>query len=194
MPFEIFLGLRYLRSKRKRSAISVVPWLSVLGVAIGVAVLNVVLSVMNGFDEDLKSKIVGLNAHIIISGYQNRPLSNYNMITQTVRGMSHVKDVGPYVEGQALARSRERSLGVMVWVVNPYRPQAITDLDKYLWEVKATALNAPPGSGTGRAERIFIGSELARRLQVAVGDDLVLFLPVLQPTPMGMMPQSVKFQ
>jgi lipoprotein-releasing system permease protein len=108
--------------------------------------------------------------------------------------MSHVKDVGPYVEGQALARSRERSLGVMVWGVNPYRPQAITDLDKYLWEVKATALNAPPDNGTGRPERIFIGSELARRLQVAVGDDLVMFLPVLQQTPMGMMPQSVKFQ
>jgi len=194
IPFEIFLGLRYLRSKRKRSAISVLTWLSVIGVAIGVAALNVVLSVMNGFDEDLKSKIVGLNAHIIISGYQNRPLSDYNMITQSVRGIKHVKEVGPYVEGQALARSRERSLGVMVWGVNPYRPQAITDLDKYLWDVKATALNAPPDNGTGRPERIFIGSELARRLQVAVGDDLVLFLPVLQPTPMGMMPQSVKFQ
>ena len=194
MPFEIFLGLRYLRSKRKRSAISVLTWLSVGGVAIGVMALNVVLSVMNGFDEDLKSKIVGLNAHIIISGYQNRPLSNYDMITQTVRGIKHVKDVGPYVEGQALARSRERSLGVMVWGVNPYRPQAITDLDKYLWEVKATALNPPPDAGTGRPERIFIGSELARRLQVTVGDDLVMFLPVLQQTPMGMMPQSVKFQ
>ena len=193
-PFEIFLGLRYLRSKRKRSAISVLTWLSVGGVAIGVMALNVVLSVMNGFDDDLKSKIVGLNAHIIVSGFQNRPISNFNEITDTIRKMEHVKEVGPYIEGQALARSRERSLGVMVWGVDPDRPQAITDLDKYLWEAKATDLKTPPNNGAGLNERIFIGSELARRLQVAVGDDLVMFLPVLQQTPMGMMPQSVKFQ
>ncbi len=192
--FEIFLGLRYLRSKRTRKAISILTWLSVFGVAIGVMALNVVLSVMNGFDEDLKSKIVGLNAHIIISGYRNQPLSNYDQITQIVAKMDHVKSVGPYVEGQALARSKERSLGVMVWGVDPQAPQAIADLNKYLWSAKATDLVKPAGDGSGRGERIFLGAELARRLQVTVGDDLILFLPILQPTPLGMMPLNIKFQ
>ncbi|HJT24509.1 MAG TPA: ABC transporter permease, partial [bacterium] len=94
-PFEIFLGLRYLRSKRKRSAISVLTWLSVFGVAIGVMALNVVLSVMNGFDEDLKSKIVGLNAHIIVTGYQNHPITDYDQVTQAIRKMDHVTAAGP---------------------------------------------------------------------------------------------------
>lgn len=193
-PFEIFLGLRYLRSKRKRSSISVLTWLSVIGVAIGVAALNVVLSVMNGFDEDLKSKIVGLNAHIIVSGYQNHPIPDYDRIADAIRRMDHVTAAGPYVEGQALARSRERSLGVMVWGVDPDHPQAITDLNKYLWEAKATDLKMPSTPGAARSDRIFLGAELARRLQVGVGDDLILFLPILQSTPLGMTPKSMKFQ
>ncbi len=194
LPFEIFLGLRYLRSKRKRTAISILTWISVAGVAIGVMALNVVLSVMNGFDEDLKAKIIGLNAHIIVSGYQNHPIGDFDQITQTIRQMDHVKAVGPYVEGQALARSKERSLGVMVWGVDPDAPQAIADLNKYLWEAKAVDLKSPPDTASGRSERIFLGAELAQRLHVNVGDDLVLFLPILQATPLGMMPKSVKYQ
>jgi lipoprotein-releasing system permease protein len=193
-PFEIFLGLRYLRSKRKRAAISVLTWLSVICVAIGVTALNVVLSVMNGFDEDLKSKIVGSNPHIIVTGYQNRPLTEYTEITETIRQMPHVKSVSPYVEGQVLARSRERSIGVMVWGLDPDHPEAIVDLNKYLWGVKSTILKSPAESGSGRAERILLGGELARKLRVGVGDDLVLFLPILQQTPMGMVPQSLKVQ
>jgi lipoprotein-releasing system permease protein len=194
LSYEIFLGLRYLRSKRKRSAISVLTWLSVVGVAIGVMALNVVLSVMNGFDEDLKSKIIGLNAHIIVAGYQNHPLSNFEAITNDIRVMEHVTSVGPYVEGQALCRSRERSLGVMVWGVDPDHPQAIADLNKYLQTARATDLKAPTTEGSGRQERIFMGEELARRLQVGVGDDVILFLPILQATPLGMTPRSMKFQ
>ncbi len=193
-PFEIFLGIRYLRSKRKRSAISVLTWLSIICVAIGVTTLNVVLPVMNGFDEDLKSKIVGLNAHIIVTGYQNHPISSYDAITQAIRKISHVTAAGPYVEGQVLARSRERSLGVMVWGIDPDAPQAVADLDKYLWDVKATALKPPTTESAGREERIFLGAELAQRLQVVPGDDIVLFLPILQPTPLGMMPKSMKFE
>ncbi len=194
LPFEVFLGLRYLRSKRKRKAISILTWLSVLGVAIGVMALNVVLSVMNGFDDDLKSKIVGLNAHIVVSGFKNTPLSDYQKITDAIRSMPHIKAVGPYVEGQALARSKERSLGVMVWGVDPNAPQAIADLDKFLWSAKSTDLVMPANGGAGRNERIFLGAELAQRLQVSVGDDLILFLPILQQTPLGMMPRSMKFQ
>jgi len=193
-PFEIFLGLRYLRSKRKRGAISVLTWLSILCVAIGVAALNVVLPVMNGFDEDLKSKIVGLNAHVIVTGFQNHPIPDYDSVVHALKTLDHVTSVGPYVSGQVLARSRERSTGVQIWGLDPDAPQAVADLNKYLWDVKATALKPPAGEGSGREERIFLGSELAHRLQVGPGDDLVLFMPILQPTPLGMMPRSMKFQ
>jgi lipoprotein-releasing system permease protein len=192
--FEIFLGLRYLRSKRKRSAISVLTWISVIGVAIGVMALNVVLSVMNGFDEDLKSKIVGMNAHIIITGYENHTLADSDKIVQIISKMDHVTAVGPYTEGQALARSKEKSVGVMVWGVDPDHPQAVADLNKFLWDAKSTDLKMPETAGSGRSERIFLGAELAHRLQVMVGDDIILFLPILQQTPMGMMPQSAKLQ
>lgn len=193
-PFEIFLGLRYLRSKRKRSAISILTWLSVAGVAIGVMALNVVLSVMNGFDDDLKSKIVGLNAHIIVTGFQNEPINDFDHISQVIKTMPHVTSVGPYMEGQALARSKDRSLGVMVWGVDPDNPKAVADLNRYLWDVKSTILKPPPAEGAGRTERILLGDQLARRLRVGLGDDIILFLPILQPTPLGMTPKSVKFQ
>jgi lipoprotein-releasing system permease protein len=193
-PFEIFLGLRYLRSKRKRSAISILTWLSVAGVAIGVMALNVVLSVMNGFDDDLKSKIVGLNAHIIVTGFQNEPISDFAHISDVIKTMPHVTSVGPYMEGQALARSRDRSLGVMVWGVDPDNPKAVADLNRYLWDAKSTILKPPTTEGTGRVERILLGDQLARRLRVGIGDDIILFLPILQPTPLGMTPKSAKFQ
>ena len=161
-----------------------------MGVAIGVMALNVVLSVMNGFDDDLKSKIVGLNAHIVVSGFKNRPLGNYQQITDAIRDMPHVKAVGPYVEGQALGPVQGKVFGVMVWGVDPNAPQAIADLNKFLWNAKATDLLLPANPGSGRSERIFLGAELAQRLQVTVGDDLILFLPILQQTPLGMMPRS----
>jgi lipoprotein-releasing system permease protein len=193
-PFELFLGLRYLRSKRKRTAVSVLTWISVIGVAIGVTALNVVLSVMNGFDEALKAKIVGLNAHIYVAGFQNQPLSGYQKVVAEIRKIKHVVSAGPYVEGQALARSRQRSTGVEVWGLDPDNPKPVIDLDKYLWDAKASELKMPPAEGSGRPERIFLGSALAQRLQVTVGDDVVMFLPILQQTPLGMMPQSMKFQ
>ena len=166
-----------------------------LGVAVGVMTLSVVLSVMNGFDEDLKSKIVGLNAHIVITGYQSDFVSRHDEVVNLVKGIPRVKSVGPYVEGQSLARSKSRSLGIMVWGVDPDRPQAVADLDAYLNHgVKSDALRGPGSEGQARAERIFLGHELARRLGVGRGDDLILFLPILQQTPMGLMPQSMRFQ
>jgi lipoprotein-releasing system permease protein len=187
--------LRYLRSKRKRAAVSVLTWLSVLGVAVGVMTLSVVLSVMNGFDQDLKTKIVGLNAHIVVTGYRTDFVGRFDEVVDLIRPIPRVVSVGPYVEGQSLARSKSRSLGIMVWGVDPDRPQAVADLDAYLNNgVKADALRTPPSDGQSRTERIFLGHELARRLGVGRGDDLILFLPILQQTPLGLMPQSVKFQ
>ena len=125
LPFEIALGLRYLRSKRKRSAVSVLTWLSVGGVAVGVMALTVVLSVMNGFDADLKAKIVGLNAHILVLPRHEEPLVDYDGLVEKIKAVPHVTAVGPYVDGQALAKSRERSLGIAVWGVDPDAPQAV---------------------------------------------------------------------
>jgi lipoprotein-releasing system permease protein len=194
LPFEIVIALRYLRSKRKRSAVSVITWLSVGGVAIGVMALTVVLSVMNGFDADLKTKIVGLNAHILVLPRHDEPFNDYDKVVQSIRNVKHVKSVGPYAEGQALAKASDRSLGIAVWGVDPDAPQAVADLDKYLFEAKATDLKPEMAGSNGRKDRMFLGRELARRLGVGLGDDVILFLPILQQTPLGMMPVSRKFQ
>lgn len=193
-PFEIFLALRYLGSKRKRGAISVLTWLSVVCVAIGVMALNVVLSVMHGFEEDLKSRIVGLNAHIIVSGFQNRPIADADSISETIRQMEHVRSAGPYVQGQVMLRSKERAMGAVAWGLDPDHPEAIAELDKYLWNAKTIDLKPPATEGQGRAERIFLGARLAQVLQVSVGDDILVFLPIFQQTPMGMVPRSLKCQ
>jgi len=193
-PFEIFLALRYLGSKRKRGAISVLTALSVVCVAIGVMALNVVLSVMNGFENDLKARIVGLNAHVIVTGFQNKPLPDGRGVAEAIAGMEHVSAAGYFLEGQVMIRSKQRAIGAVAWGLDPERPEAVADLNKYLWDAKATDLKPPTSEGSGRTERIFLGARLAQRLMVDKGDDVVLFLPIFQQTPMGTVPRSVKFQ
>jgi lipoprotein-releasing system permease protein len=193
-PFEIFLGLRYLRSKRQSVAISVLTLLSIIGVAIGVMALIVVLSVMNGFDQELQSKIVGLNAHVIVSGRNNKSIQHYQSLITRIKKIPDVKFVGPYIESEALATSNRRSLGIIIWGIDPNHPRAIANLNKYLFETHVVNLNKPKTLGRSRTQRIFLGNVLAHRLEVNVGDDVILFLPTLQPTPLGLMPKAVKFQ
>src|SRR5882672_9408408 len=102
LPFELFLALRYLRPKR--TFVSVITLISVIGVMLGVAVLIVVISVMSGFDRQLRDKILGFNAPIRIVQDQ-APMTNYQAVRKTVAANKHVNGVAPYVLGQVLIES-----------------------------------------------------------------------------------------
>lgn len=169
-------------------------WISVLGVAVGVMTLIVVLSVMKGFEEDLKQKIVGVNPHVVIAPFADQTMWDFQEVLKTLQKTPKITAASPYVEGQALIRSRSRAVGAAVFGINPEDFSGLVDLDRFLIESEVKALSPRSAGGSGRTERIFLGLELARRLEVHPGDDVILFVPVLRPTPLGPMPKSMRFQ
>src|SRR6478672_8512336 len=104
LPFELFLALRYLRPKR--TFVSVITLISIIGVMLGVAVLIIVISVMTGFDKELRDKILGFDPHLRVARYNNRPLKNYRELARIVSTNINVKAVSPYVSGQVFVSTQ----------------------------------------------------------------------------------------
>src|ERR1700735_1118405 len=111
--FEWMLSLRYLRARRKEGFISVIAGFSFLGIALGVATLIIVMAVMNGFREELLSKILGFNGHLLVEPLQY-PLTDWETVADRIGKIDGVRLAAPLVEGEALASSPQRSTGVLV--------------------------------------------------------------------------------
>ena len=111
---EIFLALRYIRSRRVEGFISVSAWFSLIGITIGVSTLIIVMSVMNGFRSDLINRVLGINGHLMIYSKQNNFISNYNDLIISVSDNDYVLAAIPQIDGQALARSKEAVQGVII--------------------------------------------------------------------------------
>jgi lipoprotein-releasing system permease protein len=165
MRYEIWLGLRYLFAKRRERFISIIATLSIGGVALGVAALIVVLAVMSGFDSDIKEKLVGTNAHLIIEGPDG--ISQPEPLVRTVSGLEHVVGVSPYVSGQAILRLPDRAFGVLVRGIDTERESRVNKLAEYLLF----------GGLPEDEDDIVIGSELSAMLGAGIGAPLRLISP-----------------
>jgi lipoprotein-releasing system permease protein len=165
MNWRLFIALRYLTAKRKEKFISLISLISILGVAVGVACLIIVISVMNGFDEDLKEKIIGTYSHIeIISEYGIRPSGE---LTETVKGVRGVKDTAYFLNTQALIRKGDNVVGVLVKGVVPLDEVKVKKIGKYMRH----------GSLDLDGDKIALGSELAGKLNAKIGDMVWLVSP-----------------
>ena len=131
MNYELFIGLRYLRARRQETFISLITVISILGVMIGVMTLNVVMAVMTGFEETLRDRLLGINAHIALlkSGDQ---LSEYEELVQQVVKQEGVVAASPAIYGQVMLTSGSRVSGVVVRGVDPDRVNAVVDLQRYM--------------------------------------------------------------
>ena len=170
LPFELLLALRYLRPKR--TFVSVITLISIVGVALGVAVLMIVISVMSGFDRDLREKILGFNAHLKI--YQNgRPLENYSPLMNLVASNKNVRGVAPFVLGQVLVVTQppkgQSKLTGAPWVrgVDTARESSVSVLPQSIVSGKFDL------SGRG----IVVGSQFAENLNLSVGDKVSIYSP-----------------
>jgi len=114
LPYEWALSLRYLKAKRQQIFISLITWISVGGVGVGVMALIVVLAVMSGFKEHLQSKILGTNAHVVVLQVDSSRLEHYEQVLERVKHASHVVAVTPFVYGQAMLSSRSGAMGAWV--------------------------------------------------------------------------------
>jgi lipoprotein-releasing system permease protein len=179
-PFEWMLSLRYLRARRKEGFISVIAGFSFLGIMLGVATLIIVMAVMNGFRQELLSKILGLNGHLLIQPLES-PLTDYAAVAERVSKVDGIYLAAPLVEGQALASSPFNASGV---VVRGMRGTDLAKLSQVSRNIKAGSLD-----GFDDAQGIAIGSRLAEQLSVRAGDNLTLVAPRGAVTPMGTTPR-----
>lgn len=166
MPWQLFVAFRYLTAKRKERFISVISLISILGVAVGVGALIIVISVMSGFDDDLKDKIIGTYSHLeVISDYGIKPSKEF---TDKILSTKHVVAASYFLNGQALVRKNEKVTGVIVKGIDPRDEVSVNKLGDYL---KAGSLQ---GILNGD---VVIGNELAGKLNVSLGDTVSIISP-----------------
>jgi lipoprotein-releasing system permease protein len=178
--FEWMLSLRYLRARRKEGFISVIAGFSFLGIMLGVATLIIVMAVMNGFRQELLSKILGLNGHLLIQPLES-PLTDFADVSARVAKVDGVYLAAPLVEGQALASSPFNASGVVVRGMRGADLMKLTQVSK---NIKQGTLD-----GFDDGQGIAIGARLAEQLSVRAGDNLTLVAPRGAVTPMGTTPR-----
>lgn len=184
-PLILYIGLRYTRAKRRTRFISFITLTSILGIALGVTALITVLSVMNGFEAELRQRILGMTSHTTITGRYGR-LQNWRQLNEQLRNYPHVEGTAPFVHGQVMVNAGRQVSGTLLRGVLPdYEPR-----------VSEVAENMEAGSladlKPGRFG-VILGAELAAFLGVTVGDRVTIISPQVNSTPAGILPRLRRF-
>ncbi|MDP2142801.1 MAG: lipoprotein-releasing ABC transporter permease subunit [Gallionella sp.] len=185
-PYELFIGLRYTRAKRRNHFISFISLISMLGMGLGVMALIVVLSVMNGFQKEIRERMLGASPHLEVVADGGR-MYDWPAVLEQVARHPQVAAAAPYVAGQGMLSFGQSVQGVMVRGIDPARETAITELSS---KIKAGALEDLRDGEFN----IVLGSDLARALGVKLGEKVMLIAPQGQITPAGMMPRLKQFR
>ncbi len=178
--FEWMVAMRYLRSRRQEGFISVIAWFSLVGIALGVATLIIVMAVMNGFREELLTRILGLNGHLSIYGAVGR-LADFDDLGEKVRGIPGVVTVTPLVEGQVMATAHGIARGAVV--------RGVRRDDLAARSMVADNIRAGSLAGFEGDDAVVVGSRLAGKLGLAVGDRITLISPKGNVTAFGTVPR-----
>lgn len=183
-PFERMMAGRYLRARKAEGFVSVIAGFSFLGITLGVATLIIVMSVMNGFREELVGRILGLNGHLNVYA-MNGPIYNYQDMLNKVKNTAGVQSVRPMIEGQVLVSVNGAASGAMV--------RGLSEQDFITKPIIADGIKAgDPSSFKGT--NVAIGSEMARKLNLKIGDTITLLTPKGKATPFGTVPRSASYK
>jgi lipoprotein-releasing system permease protein len=183
-PLEVFIGLRYTRAKRRNHFISFISLVSILGIAVGVTALITVISVMNGFDKELKERILGMVSHATIEGVEET-VKDWPHALELAAANPHVLGAAPYVERQAMLQGARVS-GAIVRGVMPDLEPKVSEIDR---RMVAGSFDDLIAGSFG----IVLGKELAMTLGVQVGDRVTVFAPEFSATPIGAIPRMKRF-
>jgi lipoprotein-releasing system permease protein len=189
MVFELFFALRYLKAKRKQAFIPVITVISVLSVMVGVMSLVVVLSVMNGFRDDLMSKILGVNSHVLILNYGGA-FKDYEKVGKRVEKVDGVLASTPFIYSQGMINS---SGNVSMAVIRGLDPMSVVNVLDIESMIKMGSLASIQGSVDG-LPGIIIGNELSRKIEAQPGDTLTVVSPGGKSTPSGRAPKTRKYK
>jgi lipoprotein-releasing system permease protein len=184
-PLIVYIGLRYTRAKRRTRFISFITLTSVLGIALGVTALITVLSVMNGFEAELRERILGMTSHASITG-EGGELHGWRDLEPVLQKEQKVQGWAPYIEGQAMLSSDHRVSGSMLRGVLPDYEPKVSEVTSHMPSGKLDDLK--PGEFG-----IILGEELASYLGVLVGDKVTVITPQLSSTPAGILPRLKRF-
>ncbi len=191
MRYELFISLRYLKAKRKQIFISMITLLSMAGVGLGVMALVVVLSVMRGFEDDLKNKILGTNAHLVILQHGSS-IRDYREVLEKVKGVEGVVAATPFIFTQAMITSESNARGIVLRGIDPATAAGVINIGATL--KKGTLDSLGEKDDASAQPGIFIGKELAQDLGVMLDDPIVVVSPTGALAPMGMGPPMKKFR
>ncbi|TAJ24012.1 MAG: lipoprotein-releasing ABC transporter permease subunit [Nitrospirae bacterium] len=207
LPYEIFIGLRYLRAKRRHRTISLNTFVSVAGITLGVAALIGTLGIMTGFKEDLQAKILGTTSHIVVHDRTKDGMVAYNDVTARVEQVPHVLAATPFVFRQVLLTSQSAVQGIVLRGIDQQRERQVTELAKNVKSGSLEDLDLPttpvgetpatPESGTTAEPKhpgIILGKELAMRLGTFVGDHVNVVSPVGPASALGTLTMTPKIR
>jgi lipoprotein-releasing system permease protein len=195
MSFELFVSSRYLKAKRKQTFISIITFISIGGVALGVMALIVVLAVMSGFENDLKNKILGLNSHALVLSWDNT-IDNYKQVAQRVETVPGVTAATPFILTQVMVSTGAQVTGAVLRGVDIHSAPRVISLDRILKKGTWQSLETPAQlEGQGQEiPGIILGQELARSLGLTLNDPLSIISPLGEMTPLGRVPKMRPFK
>lgn len=182
-PLALFIGLRYTRSKKKNHFVSFISLSSMVGIGLGVMVLITVLSVMNGFDQEIHRRFFGMAPEITITSFDEK-VSDWQGLAKKIQGVPGIKAIAPYVGGQGLLTHDGQVLPIVLTGIDPSVEESVTHLSKKLL---AGSMNDLQHFG------IILGKGLADSLSVMVGDKVTIMIPQATVTPAGMIPRFKRF-
>lgn len=184
-PLELYIGLRYLRARRASRFVSFISLVSLLGVAVGVAALIVVLSVMNGFEQELRSRLLNLTSHATVTAPDGR-LRDWEPVLARIEATPGVAGAAPYVEVQAMLAHEGLLKGTLLRGIDPRREAAVSRVAEHM--VAGSLEHLVPGT-----DHVVLGRLLAARLRVGIGDPLTLLVPTGSDTGARLVPRLRRF-
>jgi lipoprotein-releasing system permease protein len=205
LPYEIFVGLRYLRAKRRNRTISLNTFVSIAGITLGVAALIGTVGIMTGFREDIQNKILGTTAHIIVQERMKEHMAEYEPVIEKIKTVPEIAAATPFVLRQVLLTTQSGVQGIVLRGIDPHREAEVTELAKNVSTGQLTDLltpmkvkQAPVDDPQGEPQwvekpGIILGKELALRLGVFIGDTVNVVSPVGPISAMGMVPKIRTF-
>lgn len=192
MRFERFVAKRYLRSRKSNKILSFISGISILGILLGVATLIVVVSVMSGFSDNLKNRIIGANAHIVVNRVDVSPIKDWRNVQDTIESTEGVTGVSPFIINQVLLTSQNNVSGSIIRGVIPEDELKVTAIEKFMTDGYFNDI-AKPAPKTGNPQ-IALGKELAAGLGVLPGDEVVMVSPFGKKGPFGVTPKMKRFE
>ena len=193
-PLSVFIGLRYVRAKRRNHFISFISLISIMGIALGVWALITVLSVMNGFEKELRDRILGMASHATIEGVYE-PLQNWQVVAEAAHKNQRVRGAAPYVQGEAMLSNGRRSKGILVRGISPKEEQSVS-------EVGSKMISGDLNDLVSKSYNIVIGSELAlsmfgttsvEEMKARGTTGLTVIIPQAVVTAAGVIPRFRRF-